>query len=254
LKRFGGLLAYNTSTRAPGGFFVAIAGQELFFPSSALTTMSAKPKASIPLGGSADDAHFRYKRDPIAVRHEAKHGGQTRLENLDRVCKQLGAERAAVCKFVQKHLGCPRVGSDGVIRQHVTAAQLEAALVAFTTKHVLCATCHLPELDPDGTCRACGATTKHKADKKKKKKKNASARAATDATVSPEPSDEDEVAGLDATMKHLYAMRDGASAAELATIDSLLDECWSCSTDEALAAIQATMVKAQLLPPPLPSS
>jgi hypothetical protein len=160
------------------------------------------------------------------------------------MCKQLGAERSLVCKFVQKHLGCPRVSSDGVIRQHVSAAQIEAALVAFTHKYVLCAECHLPELNPDGTCRACGHHDKKKNKNKSSKSSSSTTSAIRAASPSSSSNDNDnDVPGLEDTMKQLYALRDGAASDKRVIIDRLLEDCWACNTPAALVLIQAAIAR-----------
>jgi len=199
-------------------------------------------------GGAGSDAFFRYKRDVVILKHEAKHGGQTRLENLERICKQLGVERAPLCKFVQKHLGCTRVSSDNVIRQQLRVEQVEAALEAFTKQHVLCSTCHLPELDATTKiCRACGNKYGAKPKKKAKEKEKKPAKRANKDNDDTSGSDEDEekntVPGLDETMKQLYGLRDASKKEQQASIDRLLDACWACETIEALALIQADMKK-----------
>jgi hypothetical protein len=84
------------------------------------------------IDGDTSDAFYRYKRDTLIVKHEAKHGGQTRLENLDRICKQLGVDRTRVCKFIQKHLGCTRIGGDSIIQQGVNSPARSQALVSFS--------------------------------------------------------------------------------------------------------------------------
>lgn len=121
--------------------------------------------------GDANDAHARYKRDIIQIKHEAAKGGQTRLINIEVIAKQLHLPLKVLLSTMQKHLHLPPI-HNCIIPSHVEVTKLEAILDKIICDLVLCQKCHLPELNSQDVCRSCGHEQKREGRKKKSKEKS----------------------------------------------------------------------------------
>lgn len=115
----------------------------------------------VNIGGDGSDKFYRYQRDQIQVKVENKHGVQTRILNLFLIARQLHVDVAAVAIFIKKTLGSnltvDKNAQQCLIQGETYAPKLEAVLVQFIAKHVLCKKCGLPELRDD-VCLACGVS------------------------------------------------------------------------------------------------
>ena len=115
----------------------------------------------VNIGGDGSDRFYRYQRDRVQVKAENKHGAQTRILNLFAIARQLHVDVVAVAGFIKKTLGSNLTVDQGaqqcLMQGEVYAPKLEAVLVSFIAKHVLCVKCGLPELR-DSVCLACGAS------------------------------------------------------------------------------------------------
>lgn len=94
-----------------------------------------------------DDLFNRYKRDILQVVYEKKHGGQTRITNLNTIAAQLHTD-------FQKQLKMPV--KNATLRGKIEVDKLKMLLEKFIGCFILCQNCGLPELGEKGVCRACG--------------------------------------------------------------------------------------------------
>ena len=119
------------------------------------------PKVNITKN-SENDKYERYTRDLTVLRYIKSKGTLTLLVNITLIAKQLNVKLADLVKFIKKGLAAAVIANglqtDICINGRFTVAQIEALIIAFTHKYVLCLLCGLPELISSGQCKACGHT------------------------------------------------------------------------------------------------
>ena len=110
---------------------------------------------SINIGGSENDLFYRYKRDKITILKENKNGGQTKLVNIDDICKQLNVSVKDLTKYIQKNLAVSNI-KNSIIQAQVDVDRIETIINKFVAEFVLCKNCRLPELQ-ENVCKSCGS-------------------------------------------------------------------------------------------------
>lgn len=120
------------------------------------------------LGGSPQDAFYRYKRDVAQLRVTQKgYTSTTKFLNLRQIAKDLDvlhsgdkfqeAVQIKLLKTIRKTSALPFAMKENL---PVFAGTLDVTLVEkviddFVAKYLMCQQCHMPEY-LNGTCRACG--------------------------------------------------------------------------------------------------
>lgn len=172
--------------------------------------------SKVNIGGSSDDAFYRYKRDVIAISKAGK--GMWKISNIDFICKQLkvGAEFAEKLYAEIKRRGIAMIGR-GNFRGVISVSELEKIINKLIDKYVLCPKCKLPEWNGQ-FCGACGETKAIKGITSK------------DDAAEPECS---HCARAAAYVKELYAKRLTGAAEEIFQYEQIIDYFWDipcCST------------------------
>lgn len=181
--------------------------------------------------GDVNDAHARYKRDIIQIKHEAAKGGQTRLLNIETIAKQLHLPLTVLLSAMQKLLHLPPI-RNCIIPSRVDVAKLEEVLDKIIQKKVLCQKCHLPELNLQDVCRSCGQKQKRGSSKKATKTKQV--------TVEIKEASDEEILPIEISqrMNQLYeealALR---CPFNTQSVDTIMEALWEAQTMEQLEAL-----------------
>jgi hypothetical protein len=195
------------------------------------------PKMSKNIQGDANDAHARYKRDIIQIKHEAAKGGQTRLLNIETIAQQLHLPLKVLLSAMQKLLHLPPI-RNCIIPSRVEVDKVEAVIDKIIQDIVLCQKCHLPELNLRDVCRSCGQKQKRGSDKKVKptKKEPVEIKAVAEEETLP--------AEISLRMNQLYgevlALR---CPANMQSVDIIMEALWEAQTKDQLEAL-AVEIKA----------
>ncbi len=104
-------------------------------------------------GVHVNDKNYRYKRDSLIIKYIKVKGGQTEITNLDKVSKQLHIKDTILFAKLRKHFGI--AGQGNLLNTIISLEKLEEAIDYISKRDLLCANCHLPELDSKGRCKAC---------------------------------------------------------------------------------------------------
>lgn len=127
-------------------------------------------KPLVNIGGNANDANHRYKREHIDLEYVARNGGMRRIKNLRRIIGQLSQTSVNVDAFEKEYYDRVkknglRINAEGWFKGDISDEKLEEILNGMIKEIILCPKCGLPEWDHQ-YCRSCGHI------KKKKSKKN----------------------------------------------------------------------------------
>lgn len=103
----------------------------------------------------SDDKYYRYKRSVVNISYKNSHGGQTVIDNLDKISHEIQTKPGNIVKYLKKNLNVNI--NDNVINATITKEKLETAIDNFIEKFILCPNCKLPEYQAN-LCSACGFT------------------------------------------------------------------------------------------------
>lgn len=136
----------------------------------------------INISTDSTDPFFRYKMQPIAVKHEGRGNGvKTVISNMEEISKSLDRDGSDLLQYIASELSVSSVLKNGFYTLNGTfsVSTLQEILQRFVASHVLCGVCDNPETvfriskKDDSTlfkvCAACGArskTSSHKLNKK----------------------------------------------------------------------------------------
>jgi translation initiation factor 5 len=123
---------------------------------------------SINIGGDAHDASYRYKMPKLVTKVEGRGNGiKTVIVNMVDIAKALHCNPAYPTKFFGIELGAQskfnKKDERAIVNGCHNASDLQACLLSFVEKFILCPTCSLPEIKMkvrSGNikidCAACG--------------------------------------------------------------------------------------------------
>jgi hypothetical protein len=102
---------------------------------------------------SVDDKFYRYKRSVINVSYKNTGGGQTVIDNLDKISHDIQTKPNHIIRYLKKQLNVSC--NDNIIHATITKEKLETELDNFIDKFLICPNCKLPEIKIN-FCAACG--------------------------------------------------------------------------------------------------
>ena len=113
----------------------------------------------VNIGGDANDANYRYKRDVVQLAKIAKHGGLTQIMNMNFICKQLKVNQESFTKVYYKKISQKGITLFGTnqFKGELTVELAEKLLNDLIQDKLLCPKCRLPEWS-GSLCSACGHT------------------------------------------------------------------------------------------------
>lgn len=127
--------------------------------------------AMVNIPSTNDDPSYRYKMPRLVSKKEGRgNGSKTCIVNMPEVARALKRPAQYTTKWFGAELGAQSTYTDkegegvrAIINGHHDTPIFQTSLDKFIDKYVLCANCHLPEIDMFvkkgnivGKCRACG--------------------------------------------------------------------------------------------------
>lgn len=119
--------------------------------------------SNVNIPRSVEDPFYRYTRQTIKLKHIAKNGGMTVLENLDQIALAIGVQTSFLAKVIMKGLNTSLVKVPISLRGVFSSNDIENIIESFIIAYVICPNCDNPEFlekKKKRICKACGHTRK----------------------------------------------------------------------------------------------